>query len=133
MAKMNHASWPLFWVWTHWIVLALPVELILLNRLRSWLLFNVVIKITSNKFRHRSKCGFTTLNFISVAGRTHTIELFEILIIIQCFNKNYIDFLLKRAPQNSVDCRFRRHLLSEMHNFRAILLVSSRLLEHCQF
>ena len=43
------------------------------------------------------------------------------------------NFLLKRAPQNMVNCGFRRHLLSEMHNFRAIWLVSSRLLEHCQF
>ena len=44
-------------------------------------------------------------------------------------SKNWI----KRAPQSRVNCRFRRHLLSEMHNFRAIWLVSSRLLEHCQF
>ena len=44
-------------------------------------------------------------------------------------SKNWI----KRAPRSRVNCRFRRHLLSEMHNFRAIWLVSSRLLEHCQF
>ena len=43
------------------------------------------------------------------------------------------NFLLKRAPQNRVNCGFRRHLLSEIHNFRAIWLVSSRLLEYCQF
>ena len=42
-------------------------------------------------------------------------------------------FFVKRVPQNRVNCRFRRHLLSEMHNFRAIWLVSSRLPEHCQF
>ena len=126
-------SWPLFWVLTHWTVLALPVELILLNCLRSWLLFKIVIKITSNNFRHLSKDSFTTINFISVAGRTHAIESFEIVIIIQRCDKNHIDFLLKRAPQNMVNCRFRCHLLLEMHDFKTILLVSSRLLEDCQF
>jgi hypothetical protein len=39
------------------------------------------------------------MNCISVAGRTHTIESFKIVIIIQHCDKNHVDFLLKRAPQ----------------------------------
>ena len=97
-------SWPLFcfewklWqFWTHWIVLALLAELILLNCLKLWLLFNFEIKITSNNFRHLTKGGFTTLNCISSASRTHTIKSFEIVIIIQRCDKDQIDFFVKEG------------------------------------
>ena len=41
------------------------------------------------KYGNLSKGGFNTLNCISFAGRTHTIESFEIMIIIQHCDKNH--------------------------------------------
>ena len=42
-------------------------------------------------------------------------------------------FLLKKVPQNRVNCELKCHLLSEKHNFRAIWFVSAGCLNTANF